>query len=230
VLKDNPRVARLAGGVPERAFLSLISKVQLFLLARHKDPAAVRMVRRVRRERRCLLTAYECFTVYSLAKAHANLLGEMAEVGCFQGASTRLICEVKGNSKLHVFDTFEGLPKPSAPDKSVHDENQYSCTLESVREYLKDFPDVQFYKGCFPGTSAPVADRMFKFVHCDVDLYAGTLGCLEFFYPRLARGGVLLSHDYSLLAGVKAAFDEFLADKPEKPIELPSTQCMIIKQ
>ena len=33
----------------------------------------------------------------------------------------------------------------------------------------------------------------------------------------------------SILAGVKAAFQEFLADKPEPLVELPSTQCMVIK-
>jgi len=66
-------------------------------------------------------------------------------------------------------------------------------------------------------------------VHFDVDLYESTLACLRFFYPRMLPGGVMLSHDYSILAGVRKAVDEFLDGKPEKPIELPSTQCMIVK-
>lgn len=229
MLKDSPFVARMVGGLPERLFMNAISKAQVFLLGKHKDPDAVRLVRQARKNRKCLLTAYECFTVHSLAKAHSQLPGEFAEVGCFQGASTRLICEAKGNKPLHVFDTFEGLPLSSAPDRGIHDEGQYACSLDSVRTYLKDYENVHFYKGRFPGTSGPIVDRKFSFVHCDVDLYESTLGCLEFFYPRLMPGGVLLSHDYSVLAGVKTAFAEFLADKPEAPIELPSTQCMIIK-
>ncbi len=40
----------------------------------------------------------------------------------------------------------------------------------------------------------------------------------------------MLSHDYSILAGVRQAFAEFLADKPEDLIELPTTQCMVIKR
>jgi O-methyltransferase len=229
MLKDNRRVARLVGGLPERLWLRAISKAQIFLLGRHKDPQIVRLVRQVRRQRRCLLTAYECFTVYSLARAYSRVPGELAEVGCFQGASTRLICEAKGEKTLHVFDTFSGLPKSTSPDRWIHDENQYACSLESVQTYLKDYPNVRFYKGLFPQTAGPITDRTFSFVHCDVDLYESTLGCLQFFYPRLRPGGVLLSHDYSVLAGVKAAFAEFLADKPEAPIELPSTQCMIVK-
>jgi O-methyltransferase len=230
MLKDSPVVARMLGGVPERLFMNAISRAQVFLLARHKEPRTVRLVRQARRQRRCLLTAYECYTVHSLAQAQAALPGDFAEVGCFQGASTRLICEAKGNKPLHVFDTFEGLPESSAPDRGVHNQGQYACSLESVSGYLKPYDNVHFYKGFFPDTAGPIADRTFSFVHCDVDLYQSTLGCLEFFYPRLQRGGVLLSHDYSVLAGVKTAFTEFLADKPERPIELPSTQCMIIKQ
>jgi O-methyltransferase len=229
MLKDSPFVARMLGGVPERFFISAISRAQVFLLARHKEPRAVRLVRQARRQRRCLLTAYECFTVHSLAKAHSRLPGDFAEVGCFQGASTRLICEAKGDTTLHVFDTFEGLPKSTVADRWIHDEGQYACSLDSVSDYLRNYKNVHFYKGRFPATADPVADRTFSFVHCDVDLYESTLGCLEFFYPRLRPGGVLLSHDYSVLAGVKTAFAEFLADKPETPIELPSTQCMIIK-
>jgi O-methyltransferase len=229
MLKDNPRLARMVSGLPERMFLGAISAAHLFLLGKHKDPHTVGLVRQIRRQRTCLLTAYECFIVHSLAQAYSRLPGELAEVGCFQGGSTKAICEAKGDKPLHVFDTFEGLPKASAPDRAIHDEHQYSCSLDSVRTYLKDYPNVQYYKGRFPETAGPVSDRTFSFVHCDVDLYESTLGCLQFFYPRLMPGGVLLSHDYSVLAGVKTAFSEFFADKQETPIEMPTTQCMIIK-
>ena len=69
----------------------------------------------------------------------------------------------------------------------------------------------------------------YAFVHFDVDLYEGTKACLEYFYPRMIPGGIMLSHDYSILAGVSQAFHEFLEDKEEPLLELPSTQCMVIK-
>ena len=46
----------------------------------------------------------------------------------------------------------------------------------------------------------------------------------------MVPGGIMLSHDYSLLTGVEQAIDEFLQDKPEELIEMPTTQCMIVKQ
>lgn len=226
----NQRLQRMfGGGLMERGFLSLISRVQLRLLSTHKDPQAVQLVRRVQRERRSLLTAYECFTVYSLAKACSQREGDIAEVGVFQGCSAKLICEVKGSRTLRLFDTFAGLPNASHADGKVHSPQQYACSLESVKSYLQGYRDVEFYQGLFPDSARNTPDRRYSFAHFDVDLYEGTLACLEYFYPRMLPGGVILSHDYSLLAGVKKAFETFLAGKPERPIEQPSTQCMLIK-
>lgn len=217
------------GGFLEQSGVHLISAVQMLLLRQHKDPEAVQLLHKVRRERPSLLNAYESYTIYSLAKGFAHVPGEMAEVGVFRGGSAKLICEVKGDKPLHLCDTFEGLPKSSAHDKAVHSENQYSCSLESVQGYLRGYENVHYYKGIFPEKAAPLEDKKFCFAHFDVDLYEGTRACLEFFYPRMVPGGVMITHDYSILAGVRKAFDEFLADKPEGAIQLPSTQCMVIK-
>ena len=35
----------------------------------------------------------------------------------------------------------------------------------------------------------------------------GTKACLEYFYPKMIPGGIIISHDYSLLAGVEKASD-----------------------
>lgn len=221
---------RIIGGTwMERFGLGALSRVQESLLTQHKNPEAVRLVKRVRRERRSLLTAYELFTIYSMAGGCRSLGGELVEVGVFQGSSARLLCEVKGQCPLHLFDTFEGLPASAAEDGGVHRENQYACSLESVKSYLAGFENVRFYKGRFPDGTDAIADRRFAFAHFDVDLYESTRDCLEFFYPRMLPGGVMLSHDYSVLAGVRQAVDEFLSDKREHCVELPSTQCMIIK-
>jgi O-methyltransferase len=229
-LLHHPALQRFASGTfIEPLWLGAISKAQIFLLNRHKDRATVKLIRKTRRERSSLQTAYEQYMVHSLTKAYCHLPGDMAEVGVFQGASARLICEAKRDRTLHVFDTFEGLPSASCEDRGVHTEKLYACSLESVQAYLQGYSDVHYYKGYFPQSAEGLEERKFSFVHCDVDLYESTLACLNYFYPRMIVGGVILSHDYSLLAGVKTAFEEFTHDKLERPIELPSTQCMLVK-
>ncbi len=56
-----------------------------------------------------------------------------------------------------------------------------------------------------------------------MDLKSSTRACLGFFYPRLVTGGVILTHDYSYLAGVREAFAKSLADKDEFTIELATS-------
>ncbi len=69
-------------------------------------------------------------------------------------------------------------------------------------------------------------ERRFSFVHLDVDLYESTLAGLEYFYPRLIPGGVILSHDYSILAGVKKAFEDFCMTNRNAPCNfLPHNAC-----
>ena len=229
-LARNQRLQKLVGGGwLERTSLNWISRVQLRILGAHKDKEVVRAIKQMRRRRRCLLSAYECYIVYSLALSQSKHPGDIAEVGTYEGGSARLICEAKGDRTFYVFDTFEGLPEAAEADGKVHRVSQYKVSLESVQEYLKDFPNVHLYKGLFPETSGPIEDKTFSFAHFDVDLYESTRACLEFFYPRMIVGGIMLSHDYSILAGVRQAFGEFLEDKPEVLIELPSTQCMVIK-
>jgi O-methyltransferase len=224
---------KLGGGVLERIGIGVVSWFQLLGLAGHKDRATIRLIRKVRRERRSLILATEAYMVHSLARAAARLPGDIAEVGVYEGGSAKLICEVKGERTLHLFDTFEGLPDSTAHDRAIHAKKQYACSLESVRAYLAGFPNVFFYRGLFPDsvpTDDPrLNDARFSFVHFDVDLYESTLACLKYFYPRMIPGGVMLSHDYSILAGVQRAFEEFLADKTERLIDLPTTQCMLIR-
>ena len=156
--------------------------------------------------------------------------GDIAEVGVYKGGSAKLIRQAT-EKKLHLFDTFEGLPDTSLKDNQKKlKKGELYASLEDVRNYLANFPNIYFYKGPFPSTSGPVADKKFSFVHLDVDLYESTLDCLKFFYPRINQGGIIISHNYSDLDGVRKAFDEFFEDKPEIIIEpVGTSQALVIK-
>jgi O-methyltransferase len=222
-------VQKLGGGFWEQLGLDLWSKLQMSALRSRKNPQDAELIYRVRRERKCLNSAFECFLVMSLARSMTRLPGKFAEVGVYQGVTAKLIANVKGDRELHLFDTFEGLPPGGEKDNGVHRAAQYACSLESVRSYLADYGQVYFHQGLFPETTRELDESRYAFVHFDVDLYDGTLACLEYFYPRMTPGGVIISHDYGLLAGVQRAFQEFMADKPEPIFEQPTTQAIIVK-
>jgi hypothetical protein len=186
-------------------------------------------VRRIKSKTVTGLFDVEACQLSALVDATAKIEGDTAEVGTYSGGSAKIICEAKGDRPLHLFDTFEGIPEVEGIDVGMFFVGQYAASLETIMNYLKDYPKVFFYKGIFPTTAKPVEGKTFSFVHLDVDTYGSTLSCLEFFYPRMHTGGVILSHDYLTAPGVTKAFDEFFEDKLEPIILLTGRQCLTMK-
>lgn len=190
----------------------------------------ISLIKRIKTENEMLLGYNEAYQIHMAVKATAKIEGDIAEVGSYRGGSAKIIGEAKGDKTLHLFDTFEGLPELTKEDnKNQFFKGQFFAPLDKVKDYLKAYKNIHFYKGLFPDTSDPVKDKKFSFVHLDVDLYEPTAKSLEFFYPRLSRGGIIISHDYINAPGVRKAFDEFFADKPEPLIEMSGTQCLVVK-
>jgi len=102
-------------------------------------------------------------------------------------------------------------------------------SLENVKNYLKKYSNFYIYKGLFPNTSKPIKNKKFSFVNLDVDIYESTLNCLKFFYPRMSIGGIIISHDYNTIRGVRKAIDYFFKNKPETIIELSTSQGLVVK-
>ncbi len=174
-----------------------------------------------------------CFMLYQYARQVARIEGDVAEVGVYKGGTAKLLAKAfSGAGKtLHLFDTFGGMP-PSDPTMDVFKEDDLTDTsLDRVRAFLQDCPQVQYHQGIFPATTAPVEQAKFCLVHVDVDIYKSVVDCCAFFYPRLVRGGVLLFDDYGFLScpGGKKAVDDFFAGKPEYPCYLPTGQCVVVR-
>jgi hypothetical protein len=89
---------------------------------------------------------------------------------------------------------------------------------EMVSKLFESNKNVKVFKGVFPSdTSHHIEDRLFKFVHLDVDNYQPYKESLEFFYNRMVKGGIILFDDYDCgcCPGANKAVDEFFSDKPE---------------
>jgi len=70
-------------------------------------------------------------------------------------------------------------------------------------------------------------------VHVDVDLFEPTAARLEFFYPRLVSGGMIVCDDYGFTTcpGARKACDDFCAKTPQQTvIHLTTGQGIIMKQ
>jgi O-methyltransferase len=192
--------------------------------------ARLKLVKQIQKNRLMLITTTEAWQISAMVESVRRIPGDMAEVGTFQGASAALIASSDPSKVLHVFDTFDGLPEVSAADQGKWAfAGNFTSAPEEVMAYLGQWPSIRVHKGIFPESASDLGDLRFSFVHLDMDLYEGTLAALKWFYPRMAPGGILVTHDFNFCSGVNRAFHEFFADKPEPMMELATNQCLFVK-
>ena len=187
------------------------------------------------------LDADELFTLYDSSILVKNLPGEAAEVGVYKGGSAYLISSQLQNKKIHLFDTFEGLPN-DGEDQLANEPTEGWLDDTSVDE-VKSFvlksgipeKNLIIHRGYFPKDTLDQVPKSTTFclVHLDTDRYKSTLEGLEYFYNRLVSGGRIVIHDYNCIGtpGVKLAVDEFLKklNLSHLLISLSESQAMLIK-
>lgn len=159
--------------------------------------------------------------------------GDLVELGCNEGQSSALIQKVidlhDPSRRLHVYDSFEGLP-PLAPKdgETAFYEGQMKTSREALVQNFKRYnlrlPEI--HAGWFADTLPAGLPDAICFAYLDGDLYDSIIVSLQHVYPRLSRGAVCVIDDYADrsiypeawdgLPGVKAACDDFFADKPER--------------
>jgi hypothetical protein len=165
-----------------------------------------------------------------LLKLVQKVEGDTAECGTWRGGSSWLIAKGLGRPH-HAFDSFEGLSQPDPKDGAHFRKGDLAISEEEFRARLADVPNLHVYKGWIPTRFPEVGDRRFSFVHVDVDLYQPTRDAIEFFYPRLNPGGILLLDDYGffICPGARQAADEFFKDRPEPILEVPTGQGLVVR-
>jgi len=179
-----------------------------------------------------------CYTLYALAFQALNLTEGFWECGVYRGGTAMMLAALIAERnwtkavKLHLFDTFEGMPQTDS-EKDHHQAGDFASTsLESVRKRV-GYPTVaSFHKGLIPQTFRGMEGAKIAFAHIDVDIYKSVRDCCEFIYPRVVPGGVMVFDDYGFKScpGAKQAVDDFFRDKAEEPLVLPTAQAIIFKQ
>lgn len=211
--------------------IQTIYLIQLKLLKYYHGNQFVNLIKNIKKENGITGRPYEYYHIYSFAKSLSKSKdGDIAEVGVYNGSSAKIICEVKGVKTLYLFDTFAGLINVSDFEDQM-EEGWYSAKLDKVKDYLDKYENVEFYKGNFPNqTGHFIEDKKFCFVHLDVDTYKCTMDSLKFFYPKMVKGGIILSHDVNRLKGVKKAFKQFSRLENIEFIKLNESQAFFIKE
>ncbi len=140
-----------------------------------------------------------------------DIPGAVAECGVLQGGTLRALSMVFPNKTILGFDTFNGMPAQSWSDGEVHNVGDFSETsLETVQANTIGRENITLVPGVFPDACQPYRNWKFAFVYVDFDLYLSTLAAIDWFLPRMWRGGLMVFDDYDwpMCPGVKRAIGE----------------------
>jgi len=171
----------------------------------------------------------EAFYLLNSLHRSLNLEGDVCEFGVAQGATSAVIGNeiLPTSKKLWLFDSFEGLPRPTSKDVLIDDIfnlgaiEKYVGTMahqpKEVRARLEliKFPlnRVELVAGFIENTiHQSRLPKQVCFSYVDFDFYEPIKIALEFLHDRLPVGGHIVVDDYGWFSsGAKTAADEFVA-------------------
>lgn len=161
--------------------------------------------------------------------------GDIVECGVWKGGSMMAVAKTlmklnNCNKDLYLFDTFEGMTKPSQEDidykglsaskfllkyqKSKNKDYLCYASLEEVKEAMEktgyDINRVHFIKGKVEETIPSFAPEAISILRLDTDWYESTKHELNHLFPRIVHGGVLIIDDYGHWQGSRQAVDEYI--------------------
>jgi hypothetical protein len=135
------------------------------------------------------------------------------EFGVHQGESIRQWAELLRNraSRLHGFDSFEGLPEEWDAHGYVMQKGHFS-----TMGVVPDIPDdrVKFFKGWFDNTLPlyEFIDSPVLVIFIDADLYSSTSYVLKTLRPHIKVGTLIYFDEFWDRLHELKAFEEFLSD------------------
>lgn len=158
-----------------------------------------------------------------------------AECGVYLGnsliACSKVVRDYFAPVHLYGLDTFSGLPDLSEIDVKYSPDNApylsgsnkpFSDTsLEIVKQAIEKEDLSQYItliQGLFKNTLGLLPSNCkFFFVNIDCDLYQPHLECLEYFYPRMEKGGIVFFDDYHsvVFPMAREAIDKFMKGRSE---------------
>lgn len=159
-----------------------------------------------------------------------------AECGVYRGSSLVVFAEIIRqyglNAHIYGLDSFQGFPELCDTDEAlaadlvmdiinergtIFDDTSLAYVQESLDEReLSNY--VTLVPGFFSDTLHTLPKGPYFFVFIDCDLYEGHLECLEFFYSKVEKGGIIFFDDYYSIhyPMAREAVDTFMKGRSEE--------------
>lgn len=176
---------------------------------------------------------YRAYTYCWAADHCKNLPGDWVECGVNKGGMARAAIHYTGftpqtSRKFYLLDTYEGTPDHCLGANETR-RNKYEECYEQVIQNFKEFPNVMIIRGEVPGTLSQVTSSQISFLSLDMNAVAPELAAIDYFWPKLLKGAVVVLDDYNNIGHEpqKKGFDDFCRQKGKQVLSLPTGQGLI---
>ncbi len=156
--------------------------------------------------------------------------GLRAECGVYRGATALLLCRTLRSRRsgfdgdgMFLIDSYSGTSRAVGQDlipvrdsggktrmEEFFPQGKTDISADLVRGFFaQEFPRATVQAGWIPEVFSSLPESAWAYVHLDVTIYEPTLAALEYFYPRLSSGGVILCDGSIFCPGAEAAVRDY---------------------
>lgn len=167
-----------------------------------------------------------------------NLPGDFVECGVNTGIYSRAICKYLNfnmvGKRFLLFDTYEGIPLEQTESGREDDVNYlntlyYSEVWELIQKNFSDYPSAQPIRGRVPDILSTIEIDQVAYLSIDMNITLPEVAALEYFWPKLTTGGIVVFDDYGFHKDQRDALDELTLKWDLKIWLLPTGQGLLLK-
>ena len=142
--------------------------------------------------------------------------------------------KVGKNFSMHLYDSWNIIKDEELTEKEVKPskhKNYQNLNINKTKKNLSEYDDyITYHQGYIPKTFStnPPTPKSISYLHIDLNSVKATQSTLEFFFPRLEPGGVIIFDDYGSLVfeETRKMIDSFFHGKPGILLKSPTGQTM----
>jgi len=185
-------------------------------------------------------------TLIWAARSCLSVPGDFVECGVYRGDMTWMITRnvaMKNSGKVfYLYDTFSGFDTRYSSEAdfsggrqafdATNNEYRAPGIEDQVRKRFHGDDYIVITKGVVPDILHCVAPRQIAFLHLDMNSPGAEVGALEVLFERISPNGLIVFDDYGwkIFQSLKTRLDEFMKDRGQFIMELPTGQGLMIKR
>lgn len=176
------------------------------------------------------------------AASHAvRIPGDLVECGVHTGGLSLAVCRYvdfnQTGKRFWLFDTFSGIPEDQMgederPHRGFENETYYrEDSFDRAQRNFAPYPRAHLVRGRVPDILGSVDIEAVSYLSLDMNIAAPEVAALEFFWPKLSVGAIVLLDDYGWThyRPQKVALDAFASQQNVEIATLPTGQGLLIK-